>query len=513
LEETFGNFDQRWDIRDVPSGEGAVVVIPAEYNATHIDKLNDDLALLPWVVLVLASDERGLFPVEDLRPHPSLKLWVMTPHFEAHEFPIGTQFIGEFYPQDARQRIAQFKYHALDRDHDCSFSGQITHQRRHEMVEALEPLGYYLNKTQGFTQGLSRDDYYELLSVTRCTPAPSGPATLSSFRAFEALESGGVPILDLVCPTAQDGILYWESVLGQDHPLPTVFHWSEAQRWIEDVAMRWPDSGTQVFSWWQMYKRETRNRLFEGIPGYDFGDLTILIPTSPIPSNPSTSILDETIASVRFHFPEADIIIMCDGVRAEQEGSRAEHYAWYLQEVCWKANFEWKNVYPLVFADHQHQANMTRVALDLVRTPLIMFVEHDTPLVTDEPFDWLNIIDLCKSDDIDILRFHFEAHVHPEHESMMIDKKVFTMHGVPVRRTVQWSQRPHIAKREYYANILAQYFPHTGRTMIEDKMHSVAQQCPDSHRIAIYHPGNKNIKRSLHTDGRGTDEKFPMKYE
>lgn len=511
-------FYQGLKISDVPKGEGAIVVVPAEYNAPHVEKLKADLATLPWYVLILASDERGLFPVEELMVRPQDTLWVMTPHFEKHVYPPGTNFLGVNCPQDARERLAQFKYHGLDRDHDCSFSGQITHQRRVEMVDALEPQGYYINKTAGFTQGLDRDDYYELMASTITTPAPSGPVTLDSFRAYEALESGGIPILDLTCPLEQDGHMYWNAVLGEGHPLPTVRSWYEAQTCVEDNAFNWPLSGNLVFSWWQMHKRELRYRILDGVPGMRQGDITILIPTSPIPSHPSTKILDETIGTVRFHFPDADILIMCDGVRPEQE-HRRDDYERYVQEVCWKANFEWRNVYPIVFGGHEHQANMTRAALDYVRTPLILFVEHDTPIVTDEPINWSQIIPMMKDiNEIDVLRLHSEALIHPEHEYLM-DGPVVHSYGVPMRMTHQWSQRPHVAKTGYYRRLLREHFPLACRTMIEDRMHSVAQVEPLAHVIAVYHPGqtsgkcNPNIKRSYHTDGRADDEKFPMVYQ
>lgn len=519
LEEAFSNINQEptesntfyWgnQIEDVPDDEGAIVIIPAEYHKDNVAELNATIATLPWAIVVVASDEGGLFPIEDLAPVHGL--WVMTPHFEKHTYPEGTQFLSVYYPQDARGLIAQFKSLALGDRQACSFSGQITHDRRYKMVEALEA-DYPINKTAGFTQGLGRREYYELLAGTRVTPAPSGPVTVDSFRAFETLESGGVPILDLVCPAGGGGAQYWNAILGDQHPVPVIDDWRNAWLTIEDVGDTWPHSSNLVFSWWQTHKRELKHRILADVPGIETGPLTILIPTSPIPSHPDTRVIDQTIESVRFHHPTAEILIMIDGVRPEQE-HRREDYEKYVQSLVWDCNFRWNNVVPIVFPDHQHQANMTRETLDYVRTPLVMFVEHDTPLVLDWPYDWENLFVLSASDDIDMIRFHFESHIHPEHEFMTIDKEVITMHGVPVRRTVQWSQRPHLAKAEYYRRILRDHFPATGRTMVEDKMHSVAQEWPERNRIAIYHPEGTSIIRSAHTDGREDDEKFPMVYE
>jgi len=435
----------------------------------------------------------------------------MTPHFEAHDYPEGTQYIGVGYPQDARKLIAETFSNV--RSLRAGFSGQITHQRRTEMVENLEGLdGVYLNKTEGFTQGLNRSDYYRLLTDSITVPAPSGPVTLDSFRAYEALEAGAVPILDLECPVEQNGYKYWNTVLGKDNPLPFVRHWSNAIHHIRDISKRYPSENSKVFAWWQMHKREKRQAILNGVPGLDPGDITFLIPTSVIPSHPDTSIIEETVASIRFHFPLADILVMIDGVRHEQQDRTAD-YEEYTQRLLRLCNFEWTNVFPILFQDHQHQANMTRLALDYVRTPLICFVEHDTPLVTDWPYDWENIFELIKSGDVDMLRFHFESRIHPEHEHMMLDPDPVVLHGVRLRRTIQWSQRPHVAKADYYRKILADHFPLTGRTMIEDKMHSVAQCEPEHHTVAVYTPEGETILRSYNLDGRKDDPKFDMVYE
>jgi hypothetical protein len=495
-------------VSEVPTGQGAIVVIPAEYNAPHIAKINDDLATLPWVVLVLASDEQGLFSVEDLAPHPNLKLWVMTPHFDTHVYPEGTQFLGVGYPQDARSNIAKSSW-TTEREYLFGFSGQITHERRIEMAKVFREIKEgYLNETAGFTQGLARQEYYQLLTKSLTVPAPSGPVTLDSFRAYEALEAGAIPILDGVCPVKQEGIKYWDAVLP-NHPLPIIQNWSEAQLYLDEYSSQFPTKTNSIFSWWQMFKRDQRNRLLAGVPNLDHDDITFLVPTSPIPSHPSLDIITETLDSIRFHFPRAHIIIMCDGVREEQN-FRTEAYEEYLQILLHKCNTEWAHTYPLVFNSFQHQANMTREALKYVTTPLVSFVEHDTPFIIDRTFDWPSLIKLANSNDIDMIRFHFEAHIHPEHEHLTLDPKVVTMHGV--RRTLQWSQRPHIAKTEYYRSIINEHFPITSRTMIEDKMHSVAQCEPNTNRIAIYHPEG-SIVRSRTTDGRQTDPKYDMVFE
>lgn len=498
----------------LPEGEGAIVIIPAEYNHTHVPEINSALLELPWSVVILASDERGLFPVENLCNYTSL--WVMTPHFEKHIYPEGTNFIGEFYPQQARECLKAAQWHR-ERPYKAAFSGQITHQRREELAQSMKRTTdnskFFFNGTAGFTQGLGHSEYFQTLVKAVTVPAPSGPETLDSFRAFEALESGAIPLLDLNCPRTQNGHRYWSAVLGADHPLPMISHWDEMFEVIE--SLEYPRDNNRVFAWWQLFKRETRRRILADVPGFDNGRITVLMPTSPIGIHPSVEIIEETVESIRHHLPDAEILIMIDGVRPEQEHYRAQ-YEEYIYDLLWHTNFIWHNVTPVLFNEHHHQANMTRRALELVDTPNILFVEHDTPLVTDRPIAWTEICDLIGKGVIDMLRFHFQGHVDKEHEWLMIDKNVRDLEGVHLRMTRQWSQRPHIASTSYYRRIIRQHFPHDARTMIEDKMHSVVlnNQNREAHRVALYCPQDPDghIVRSYHLDGRGTDEKFEMEY-
>ena len=63
--------------------------------------------------------------------------------------------------------------------------------------------------------------------------------------------------------------------------------------------------------------------------------LSVLVSSSPIPSHPSTRIVSETIHSIRWHFKDAPIYLMCDGVRPEQE-HRREDYHKYKENLITK---------------------------------------------------------------------------------------------------------------------------------------------------------------------------------
>lgn len=233
-------------------------------------------------------------------------------------------------------------------------------------------------------------------------------------------------------------------------------------------------------------------------------EITVLISTSPIPSHPSTAILDETIQSIRFHLPESEILVMCDGVRPEQE-IRRKDYGEYLHRLLWKCNHEYRNILPIIHEEFLHQALMTKQVLNEVRTPLILFMEHDTPLVTDEPILWEVCARTIQDGFCNSIRFLHEAGILDEHSYLMRGRDKYLRQDFV--KTVQWSQRPHLASTEFYRQILKENFNENSRTFIEDKMHSVVQCAPwERYKLVIYAPPG-NMKHSLHSDGRAGERK------
>lgn len=232
--------------------------------------------------------------------------------------------------------------------------------------------------------------------------------------------------------------------------------------------------------------------------------ITVVVPVSPIKSHPSTAILDETLSSIRFWLPTVEVLVTFDGVRPEQ-AAKAADYELFIQEVLRKH----RDVVPFLFDDHQHQTGMMRAVLPSVRTPLLLYVEQDTPLVTDEVIEWDVIEDFILAGKSNVVRLYHEAVIPTVHEHLMHgDDQGFV-------RTSQWSQRPHVASAAYYRRIMDAHFTPDSRAFIEDKMHSVVQEATKidgvqgwmQHRVHLYNPG-PNMKRSYHTDGRAGEPKW-----
>ena len=228
-------------------------------------------------------------------------------------------------------------------------------------------------------------------------------------------------------------------------------------------------------------------------------DITIIVATSVLPSHPDTYIIDETIKAIRSHFPKNEIIMQIDGLR-EERLNRKQDYDEYKNIILWKCLHEWNNVLPIIFDEHSHQTTMMRKTIDLIDTPLMLYVEGDAPITPDMEIDWDKCIQLIKNKKANTIRFHFEASIPQDHNHLMLGLEDGFM------KTTQWSQRPHLSTVKYYKNIVLPYSDE--KTFIEDRFHGKVQDDSwEDHKLWIYHPEG-NIKRSYHLDGRQGGRKF-----
>lgn len=519
---------------------GKILIVPAGHYAAHdrclrrmMPKFKWALERMEWALIILTSDESASFPVEQLPRRPKMRVWVQLPDPERVYHP-HTRFLGEGSPWSGFE-ITAAGGDPSEKTVEVFFAGQDTHDRRHDLVAAMKNLpGAVCLPTEGFTLGLSRESYYTMMASAKVAPAPSGAVSQSSFRLYEALEAQTIPIADAV---RADGKMngYWDLV-HPNSPLMKAGSWhglaDQAEVLLEpNRPGGWERNVSTVSSWWQRAKRHQAWQLTDdvyalsndlsmfGDPDDLAGQITVLIPTSPSPLHPSDELLDETLMSVHERLPwSTEIFIMCDGVRAEQRRRFADYWE-YVRRVCAFTNAAQCNVLPIVHRDHLHQAAMTWDALKRVRSPYVLFVEHDTPLTGE--IDFAEILDTMRLDELNVMRFHHEAAVHPDHAHLYLEttSKEFAPGVSPYVRTMQWSQRPHLARTEFYRNIINRYFAQTARTMIEDVMHGVTEtdwlergvRAWNEWRIALYAPEGSWV-RSRHTDGRREDPKYPMKF-
>lgn len=509
-----------------PTNEGRIVIFPCGHYKEHcgtdpaLQRLERHLRGLDWSIVIATSDEGGTFPWQIYIPPPNSRLWVQTPRPE-RRYPQNTRFFGFGSPTSA----VEFSLRARpqwEKTIEIFFSGQVTHSKRTEMWEAMEEVlatnehpTAVIRGTSEFASGMPLAEYIDNMVRADVVLCPSGPLTQDTFRFYEALEAQAVPIFDVFRPDGSQG--YWKML-----PLGVglgIGRWSkgsiEAALWARsEGCYRALTSAT-----WQQEKRRLTHRLHDDIERVS-GDrpvpqapedlITVVMVTSPTPHHPSTDMIHATLASVITKLPGAEVLIGIDGVREEQE-NRGPDYWEYARRLCAMTN-PVHNICPYVFTTHMHQSGMTKALLAEVRTPFILFMEHDTPLVGEIDFD--ACLKMMRVNHLNSLRFMHETEVLEPH------RHLFYGEGDGWLGTIQWSQRPHLARTNWYRQIMDTYFGEKARTMIEDVMHGVVQhgtytarkQVRDAWktwRMAVYAPEG-DMKRSTHLDGRGDDPKYGM---
>lgn len=508
-----------------PQVDGAVVVVSGRNHASPEDLhwLNHELRALRWVVLVTAGDEEATFPWHRIR-HERMKVWGMGAKpvpGNGVDVPLGSG-----WPPGIRDTLAASTVLGAERELPFFFSGQVTHERRHECSAALARMpGGRVIETERFTEGISQKDYWRHLASAKLAPCPSGPCSPDSFRLYEALEAGCVPIADAVTPLGPEPG-YWTYVCGEPPPFPEITDWSTLPTLAEALLSDWPANANRVLAWWGRYKRDLAWRMGEHVqalhghaartwPSPD-DEITVVVPVSPSPLHPSTEHLEATIASVRRHLPLSEIIVAADPPRPELRHRRRD-WQEFLRRALWLSHHRWHNVAFMLRPKWGHQANVVADALELVRTPMLLLVEYDAPL-TDRPIDWEGCLRVIHSGTANVVRFSHEASVLPDHEHLMLSGPQ-EIDGVPLIPTMQYSARPHLAPVWLYRDLLARWFDPRMRTMLEDRLYAVilssgvSRELWERWRIWLYADTRPDgsMQRSIHLDGRAGDPKFEMR--
>lgn len=524
------SFEHHTSFDDIKPTDGVVLVTPGHGGNRAVHRINDAINQpglgasnpsprpRPWVLLIVTSDEEGAFPWWRIT-HPNMAVWrqyvdTSQTHRPDRAIPCG-------WTTGTRDQFADTP--PPERSFVWSFAGQVTdnpeHQRRRQFIAAtrhIDDMPHMLKPTGGFAHGMEQSEFRATLAATQYAPCPTGNHSPDTFRMYEALESGATPIIDAMSTKQARG--YWSLVFPDGHPFVAVDRWGT----VRDAINQSP-TPAESLAWWVAWKRDhawdlagtihtlagdthrqTRNPV---------DDITVIMPTSPIHSHPGTDVIDETIASIRTQLPHAEIIIGMDPPRPELADRYGDTWTEYVDNVVWKSNHHWYNVVPIIQPEWGHQANTTRDMLRHVHTPLVLFVEHDTPIVGD--IEWARMAETVLAGDVHHMRLHYDVTIHPDHRHMMFGIPVTDESGFRYQRTTQWSQRPHMARTNWYRHIIENEFPESSRTMIEDWMHGVVENADhwDQWRLAIYAPADDDMKRSGHIDGRGGhDPKFEMEF-
>ena len=257
LKEVFDkNNIKQIKVSSIPNEDKAFVVIPGPQNLGHEDHISKELSNLSRVVLFITGDEEGKFDIEKI-VHPNIEVWIQYPHAKHEKYnnlPIGV-------PQHLSKNLPPYP----EKEYDLFFAGQITHQRRSQLAEAIQTIPNSVFKpTSGFAQGETPSEYYKSLSKTRIAPAPSGAVVIDSFRLFEAIELLCLPISDKI-DSKGNYTEFYKSIFGTTMPVDGVSNWADIKNMLPSMLRQYPQNMHQVVAWWIKYKRDLSIKIMEQI--------------------------------------------------------------------------------------------------------------------------------------------------------------------------------------------------------------------------------------------------------
>ena len=148
----------------------------------------------------------------------------------------------------------------IDKKYTWCFAGQVHAQGdRSKMIESLKKCNgeYHLHIAEGWRSedSLSTQEYKNILSESIFVPCPRGNTSVDTFRLYEALEVGAIPIVE------KDD--YWHNLLGE-HPLIETGSWNNISN---DINLLLENSqwiighSKKVQSWWIEYKKQLKQNI------------------------------------------------------------------------------------------------------------------------------------------------------------------------------------------------------------------------------------------------------------
>ena len=254
-------------IKKLPEySKGAIVIVPTRLWTGRETELSDSLQRLGFVLLILCGDEEATFNWRLIK-HVRMAVWVMMPRMNVHD---DTVHIPNGYRPDTRKYLREAGY--KEKTQDWIFAGQVTHERREQLVQELVFLkdsGRYPNGRLETTKTFGEEiipykTYVEELVKTKIALCPSGPESPDSFRLYEALEAGCLPVVDAFSTNFKTHG-FWEYMFGEKPPFPIVDYWDALPKLMPELLKGYPENANKCYAWWQKIKYKLVKKLEKDI--------------------------------------------------------------------------------------------------------------------------------------------------------------------------------------------------------------------------------------------------------
>lgn len=241
-----------------PQVERAIVIVVGFLNSNECEDLRKYLLTLKSGLVILTSEEDGFLDFKSAIPD-HLETWTQY-------YCPAKKKIKERILLGVPNRFKDYDTSPLPKKYLWSFVGQVQNSFREKCVEVLKTLpDGYLHIADSFggygPEGMEYGRYLEIMRQSKFVFAVSGSMTADSFRLYESMELGAIPISNKRSPRDSANYNYWNEVYPQN-TIITVNDWNEINLdfltkkhyWTEDYA-------AERNGWWVNYKIQFEKKL------------------------------------------------------------------------------------------------------------------------------------------------------------------------------------------------------------------------------------------------------------
>lgn len=233
--------------------EKAIVIIVGNPEPTQVFNY---LSKIKHGLAILTSDEVGEFDYKKAIP-PHFEVW--TQYYHAGKSDIETRLL-----VGAPSRIKDYDTSPLPKEYLWSFVGQVQHEQREKCVSVLRTLpDGYLHISKGFggqENGMEYQPYLDVMRKSKFVICPAGNVCADSFRVYEAIACGAIPIVERRAPRDAEGFDYWGEV-WQPNGLVAVNEWGALPSILRNT-----EQYTEVMDgngWYDFYKEVLTQQLID----------------------------------------------------------------------------------------------------------------------------------------------------------------------------------------------------------------------------------------------------------
>lgn len=256
--ETFEKYPDifiQHNTKEPPAVERAIVIV---VGCPDIEPLRKYLDTLKSGVVILTSEEDGFFNWKSAIPS-HLEVW--TQYLTQSKLEIKERIL-----LGVPNRFSKYKIDITQpKKYLWSFVGQVQNQHRQSCVDVLKKLpDGYLQVVEFFggegKNGMEYEQYLNIMAQSKFVICPSGSMVCDSFRVYEAMEMGAIPITEKRCPRDPHNFNYWQEVY-LSHTMLTLDNWHELTTHYNPSLIKGVAPAADIQNkWWFNYKKELEKK-------------------------------------------------------------------------------------------------------------------------------------------------------------------------------------------------------------------------------------------------------------